>query len=111
MLDKTVWRIFTEAEGTPDGMTMDSDGHIWIAFWGGGCVRQFDPQGVQLRQIDLPATQITSMAFGGDKMDWLLVTSASVGLTLEQLAQSPQAGCTFVLRPGGVTGLPPFGFA
>jgi xylono-1,5-lactonase len=111
LLDKTVWRVFTEAEGTPDGMTMDRDGNIWIAFWGGGCVRQFDPQGVQLRQIDLPATQITSMAFGGDKMDLLLVTSASAGLNAAQLAQSPQAGCTFVLRPGGVTGLLPFGFA
>jgi xylono-1,5-lactonase len=111
LLDKTVWRVFTEAEGTPDGMTMDRDGNIWIAFWGGGCVRQFDPQGVQLRQIDLPATQITSMAFGGDKMDLLLVTSASAGLNAAQLTQSPQAGCTFVLRPGGVTGLLPFGFA
>jgi xylono-1,5-lactonase len=111
LLDKTVWRVFTEAEGTPDGMTMDRDGNIWIAFWGGGCVRQFDPQGVQLRQIDLPATQITSMAFGGEKLDLLLVTSASAGLNAAQLAQSPQAGCTFVLRPGGVTGLLPFGFA
>ncbi|MBP6718045.1 MAG: SMP-30/gluconolactonase/LRE family protein [Rhodoferax sp.] len=110
LLDKSVWRAFTEAEGTPDGMTMDRDGNIWIAFWGGGCVRQFDPQGVQLRQIDLPATQITSMAFGGDQLDWLLVTSASAGLSAEQLAQFPQAGCTFVLRPG-VTGLLPLGFA
>ena len=70
---------------------------------------QFDPQGVQQRQIDLPATQITSMAFGGDTMDLLLVTSASAGLNAAQLAASPQAGCTFVLRPG-VAGLLPFAF-
>ena len=109
LVDKTVWRVFTEAEGTPDGMTMDREGQVWIAFWGGGCVRQFDPQGVQQRQIDLPATQITSMAFGGDTMDLLLVTSASAGLKAAQLAASPQAGCTFVLRPG-VAGLLPFAF-
>ncbi len=110
LVDKTVWRVFTEAEGTPDGMTMDSDGNIWIAFWGGGSVRQFDQHGEELRQINLPATQITSMAFGGNQLDWLLVTSASTGLSAEQLLQSPQAGCTFVLRPG-VTGLLPLSFA
>lgn len=109
LVDKTVWRVFTEAEGTPDGMTMDREGQVWIAFWGGGCVRQFDPQGVQQRQIDLPATQITSMAFGGDTMELLLVTSASAGLTAAQLARSPQAGCTFVLRPGA-GGVLPFAF-
>jgi len=110
LLDKSVWRVFTEDEGTPDGMTMDREGNIWIAFWGGSCVRQFDPQGMQLRQIVLPASQITSMAFGGDQLDLLMVTSASVSLSAEQLVQSPQAGCTFVLRPG-VTGLQPLCFA
>jgi D-xylonolactonase len=110
LLNKTVWRVFTKMEGTPDGMTMDSDGNIWIAFWGGGCVRQFDPQGQQLRQIDLPATQVTSMAFGGDKMDLLLVTSASAGLNPAQRQRDTQAGCTFLLRPG-VSGLLPFSFA
>jgi D-xylonolactonase len=63
-----------------------------------------------LRQIDLPATQVTSMAFGGDKMDLLLVTSASAGLNPAQRQQDTQAGCTFVLRPG-VSGLLPFSFA
>jgi xylono-1,5-lactonase len=110
LLDKTIWRVFTEVEGTPDGMTMDRDGNVWIAFWGGGCVCQFDPQGQQLRQIDLPAKQITSMAFGGEKLDLLLVTSASSGLNAAQRAQSPQAGCTFVVRTG-VAGSLPFSFA
>ena len=53
--DKTLWRSYTEAEGTPDGMTIDANGNVWIAFWGGTCVRQFDPNGTQLQQMDLPA--------------------------------------------------------
>jgi D-xylonolactonase len=109
LTDKTVWRKFTAAQGTPDGMTMDADGNVWIAFWGGACIRQFTPAAEFIRQIDLPAPNITSMAFGGDSMDMMLITSARNGLTAEQLAQYPQAGSAFVLRCG-VKGNPPFGF-
>jgi sugar lactone lactonase YvrE len=53
-----------------------------------------------LRQIDLPALQITSVAFGGDALDVLLVTSARTGMSAEQLAEYPQSGSVFALRPG-----------
>ena len=99
--DKQVWRKFAPTkEGTPDGMTMDADGNVWVAFWGGHCIRQFDPCAQLLRQIDLPAPQITSMAFGGKELDLLLVTSARNGMTPAQLARHPQAGSVFALRPG-----------
>lgn len=98
LAEKTVWRQFADTEGTPDGMTMDSDGNVWIAFWGGACIRQFTPQAKMLQQIDLPATQITSMAFGGTEMNTLFITSARNGLSEEQLAQQPQAGYTFVVQ-------------
>jgi D-xylonolactonase len=106
LTDKTVWRQFTAAEGTPDGMTLDADGNVWIAFWGGACIRQFNPAAELLRQIDLPATQITSMAFGGEHLDLLCITSARVLLSSEALAQHPQAGSTFVIRPGVLGVLP-----
>ena len=104
--DKTVWRTFNAAEGTPDGMTLDGDGHVWIAFWGGSCIRQFTPTGALLQTIALPASQITSMAFGGEHLDMLLVTSARVGLSSQALAEAPLAGSVFLLRPG-VKGLAP----
>lgn len=97
---KTVWRTFTAAEGTPDGMTLDGDGNVWIAFWGGACIRQFTPTGSLLQTIALPATQITSMAFGGEHLDLLLVTSARVGLVPQALAETPLAGSVFLLQPG-----------
>lgn len=97
---KAVWNKFGGEQGTPDGMTLDRDGNVWVAFWGGSCIRQFTPEGTLLRTIALPAPQITSMAFGGDKLDQLLVTSARVGLDDATLERYPLAGSIFVLEPG-----------
>lgn len=108
--DKTLWRQFdARAGGSPDGMCFDAEGALWIAFWGGGCLRRFDVDGRLLRQIDLPARQITSIAFGGDDFATLIVTSAHDGLDAAARAAQPLAGATFVLDPG-VRGLPPLAY-
>ena len=98
--DKSMWKTFAEGEGSPDGMTFDAEGHVWIAFWGGACIRRFSLDGSLLQQVDMPASQITNVAFGGADLDLMLVTSARVDLTPEQLAQQPLAGSAFVLRTG-----------
>lgn len=95
---KTVWRTFSDAEGTPDGMTMDAQGHVWIAFWGGACIRRFTPAGECLQTIPMPASQITSISFGGEDLKTMLVTSARVGLDEETLRQYPLSGSVFTLR-------------
>jgi len=75
-----LYRCFTEAEGAPDGMALDRDGLLWVAFWDGGCVRQLDPAtGGTIRRIDLPIRRPTSCAFGGAGLDRLFVTSAFGG--------------------------------
>ncbi len=109
LADKTLWLQFDVRQGTPDGMCFDAEGGLWIAFWGGGCVRRFSVDGKLLRQIDLPARQITSVAFGGADYATLLATSARAGLGAEALQAQPLAGATFVLTPG-VRGLPALGF-
>jgi len=106
LTDKRLWRRFTVADGAPDGMTFDAEGALWIAFWGAGCVRRFALDGTLLRQIDLPARQITSMAFGATDLDTLLVTSAHEGLSQAARRAEPLACARFVLHPG-VRGLPP----
>ena len=53
--------------GTPDGMTLDSEGGLWVAHWGGGRVSRFTPEGRFERSIALPASQITSCTFAGPK--------------------------------------------
>jgi sugar lactone lactonase YvrE len=67
-------------------MCTDSDGGIWIAHWGGSRVSRFTPDGRLDRSIALPASQITSCAFGGAALDRMFVTSAAVGVETEPLA-------------------------
>ena len=65
-----------EAQGVPDGMTIDRDDHLWVAFWGAACLRRFDPQGAVTETIPVPARHVTSVIFGGAQMNELYVTSS-----------------------------------
>jgi sugar lactone lactonase YvrE len=96
---------FEPGDGMPDGMAVDAEGHIWVALFGGGCVRRYTPGGLLVDRIELPVSQPTSVAFGGDDLDDLYITTATYQLTAEQLAEQPLAGATFVCRPG-VAGVP-----
>ena len=88
------------AWGLPDGMTVDEDGLLWVAFWGGSAVRRFDPAGEVASTVEFPVSQVTSCAFGGDDLSDLYVTTASDGLSQTRLAEQPLAGGLFRLRPG-----------
>jgi len=90
---------FPDHWGSPDGMTVDADGGVWIAHWGGSCVSRFTPEGKRERWIDLPASQITKPCFGGPNYDRLFVTSAADGV------DEPLAGSVFEVDPG-CRGLP-----
>lgn len=96
--------------GFPDGMTIDTDGNLWIAFWDGGAVRCFDPAGTLRAEVRVPCARPTSCVFGGPSFDTLYITSARNGLTDEQLAGQPEAGAVFAVRPGA-TGYPSPTFA
>ena len=86
--------------GLPDGMTVDAEGCIWLAFWGAASLRRFEPDGRVATIIDLPVSQVTSCAFGGDDLSYLYVTSARGGLSPERLHDESYAGAVFRLRPG-----------
>lgn len=84
--------------GIPDGMTIDREGMLWVALWGGGAVGRWDPvSGKLLERVELPAKNVTSCCFGGPALDELYITTASLGT---DLAQYPHAGGVFRVRPG-----------
>lgn len=100
-----------KAEGSPDGMTIDSEGMLWIAHWDGWQITRWDPDtGKKLLSLPLPVARITSCTFGGDNLDDLYITSARTGLTNKQLKEQPLAGSLFVIKNIGYKGLPSFEF-
>lgn len=109
--NKRIWKVFDQADGYPDGMCFDAEGHVWVAHWGAGCISRFAQDGTLVRRVRLPATNVSNVCFGGHHLDRLFVTSARVGLTEEQLAEEPVAGSLFEVLNPGVNGLPclPYG--
>lgn len=65
-----------EAEGTPDGLTVDRSGDLWSARWGGASLLRFDPRAQLREKIDFPVNAVSSAAFGGPDLDTLYVTTA-----------------------------------
>ena len=98
-------RLFAAHEdGVPDGMTVDAEGGVWIAFWEGSRVARYAADGSLDRTISLPCPNVTSVAFTGPALDTFVVTTAREGMATEDLAAYPAAGHTFTCKPG-VAGL------
>lgn len=94
-------------DASPDGMTIDADGHLWIAFCHGGSVVQFDPHhGNELQSISIPCRETTACAFGGPNLEDLYITTGIPGQNPE-----PLAGRLFVVKGLGVKGVPANQFA
>ncbi len=94
-------------EASPDGMTIDADGNLWIAFCHGACVGCFDPiSGDELRRVELPCLETTACAFGGPDLADLYVTTGVHKSVVEK-----HAGRLFVIRGLGVKGMAANAFA
>lgn len=76
LTERRAWLQFQPADGTPDGLTIDVDGGLWVAFHGGSCVRHFSAAGEVLDVIPLPVKRITSCQWGGDALRELFITSS-----------------------------------
>lgn len=102
--DRLDFITFAYDWGLPDGMTIDVDGHLWVAHWDGSRISRFDPDGQLASFVRLPASRITSCAFGGSDLDRLFVTSAGLDRQDE-----PLAGAVFEVETG-TSGVAPVGF-
>jgi sugar lactone lactonase YvrE len=99
-----------EELGVPDGLTVDAEGFIWVAIFGGGRVQRYAPDGTLDREVYLPVTRVTKPAFGGPNLDELYVTTAWEGMSEAERREQPGAGGLWRLDPGA-RGLPPNRFA
>ncbi|RDI51363.1 IclR family transcriptional regulator [Microvirga subterranea] len=106
-------RIFAEidaSEGRPDGLAVDSEGFLWCAIWDGWCVRRYDPDGRLEREVRLPVPRPTSVAFGGEDLKTLFITTARIRLPSRVLTEAPFSGGLFAM-PAPAAGLPISEFA
>ncbi|MCO5999576.1 SMP-30/gluconolactonase/LRE family protein [Actinoallomurus rhizosphaericola] len=93
-------RTFAEiapADGTPDGLTVDGEGGVWVALWGGSAVRRYAPDGRLDEVVTVAARQVTACALGGPDGDELFITTSREGLAP---GDDPLAGCVFHARVG-----------
>lgn len=96
-------RMFaTLTRGMPDGLAVDTEGGVWVASYGGGCVTRFAPDGSFDRHIDVPAREVTSLCFAGTDLDELIVVTA------DNTDDASRGGTIFRLSADlvGVLGLP-----
>jgi len=94
-------------KGYPDGMTIDSNNMLWVAYYGGWQVVQYNPvTGEALQRIHFPVANITCCTFGGPTLGDMYITTARKELPANELALQPLAGSVFVIKNIGSTGLP-----
>ncbi len=91
-----------EEVGAPDGLTVDAAGDLWVAVYGGGCVRRHAPDGLLRQVLEVPAEQSTCCAFGGPGMNRLYVTTATEGWSDERRRAEPAAGLVYRLDTDAV---------
>jgi sugar lactone lactonase YvrE len=85
----------TQFAGVPDGMCVDKDGGLWVAFWGDGKIRNFSPEGDLIGQVIIPASLVTNCAFGGEDLSTLYITTANSSYESSIEVAEPLSGSLF----------------
>jgi sugar lactone lactonase YvrE len=90
--------VFIDREvGAPDGLTVDDEGGVWVALWQGAAVHRYDVGGRLDAVVGLPVRKVTSVAFGGENLDRLFITTSARDV---DRAEQPEAGSLFAADPG-----------
>lgn len=94
--------VAVECDGGPDGLTVDAEGGVWVALYGGSAVHRYAPDGQLDEVVELPVSQVTAVAFAGEELDQLIITTSRQG---RGEAAELGAGALFGANPG-IRGLP-----
>lgn len=105
--DREVFAQFEAEQGFPDGMCLDSQGHLWVALWGAAAVVELDAEGQVLRRVAVPAKNVTNVCFAGPALDRLIVSSAAIDMSPDEQRRYPHAGDLFEVMHHERTGLLP----
>ncbi|MER7506048.1 SMP-30/gluconolactonase/LRE family protein [Nonomuraea pusilla] len=89
--------VIEPGHGQPDGLTVDAEGGVWVALWQGSAVRRYAPDGTLDAVVTLPVTKVSAVAFGGDGLDRLYITTSALDV---DRAEQPLAGAVFAADPG-----------
>ncbi|HKG49307.1 MAG TPA: SMP-30/gluconolactonase/LRE family protein [Actinomycetales bacterium] len=101
-------RPFARPEpGHPDGLTVDAEGGVWVALYGGGTVHRYTPEGALDEVVEVPTRKVTACTLGGPRLDQLFITTSAENL---EPGSDPLAGCLFTADVG-VRGRPVREFA
>lgn len=110
--DATLFATIAPEDGNPDGVTVDSEGCVWVGLWGGWEARRYAPDGSLLLRVAVPCANVTKVAFGGPDLRTGYVTTARAGLSDAALAEQPLAGGLFAFdAPASGLPLPAVRFA
>ncbi|WP_424937080.1 MULTISPECIES: SMP-30/gluconolactonase/LRE family protein [Bacteria] len=107
LVERRPFARLADADGLPDGLTVDAGGGVWVAAWGGSAVLGYDDAGMLRERIALPVPQVSACTFGGDDLGTLFVTTSAQGLPHDH---GTDAGSVYAVRPG-TRGLPVLPFA
>ena len=102
--NRRVFVAIPENAGKPDGLTVDSQGFVWAAHWGGWRVTRYDPAGKLEREIRIPTENATCIGFGGENLNELFITTAWYDLSDQQRQDQPLAGDLFRIQTD-ITGI------
>ena len=96
--DGAVFATIAKEDGSPDGVTIDSEGCLWVALWGGWQVRRYGPDGALRAVVKMPCANVTKIALGGPDLRTAYVTTARIGLSDADRAAQPLAGGLFAFE-------------
>ena len=98
IIKKSIFINFKNEEGSPDGMSIDTKNNLWVCHYGGSQISVFNPNGKKIHKIEIPAKNITNLAFGDKKLNCIFISTALKKMSKKEKLAYPLAGGLFKLK-------------